>query len=329
MKRELGDIVDNVDGLSEWLSSVPYKLRRQGQLYRAEELYQGYEPSDDEAEDKASFATCYDSRVYQHFVEQGKEARDIRESVARTIHDHGIQTALKAFLAEHNPLKCVGIMGGHSLLRTDPMFSFVTMLSKRLTEEGFFMVSGGGPGAMEATHLGAWMAGHTDEEAQEAIRMLAEAAVSFKDQKWLSSALEVMRRFPQSRYISLGIPTWLYGHEPSTPFATHIAKLFTNSIREDIILTVAYGGIIYTPGSAGTLQEVFQNAVQDHYLSFGFASPMVFLGKKYWTEEVPVYPLMQFLMETGKYENLLLTLSDDLEEIEQVLKDFQKTIPCE
>ena len=74
---------------------------------------------------------------------------------------------------------------------------------------------------------------------------------------------------------------------------------------------------------------MFQNAVQDHYLSFGFASPMVFLGKKYWTEEVPVYPLMQFLMETGKYENLLLTLSDDLEEIEQVLKDFQKTIPCE
>ena len=63
MKRELGNIVDNVDGLSEWLSSVPYKLRRQGQLYRAEELYQGYEPSDDEAEDKASFATCYDSRV--------------------------------------------------------------------------------------------------------------------------------------------------------------------------------------------------------------------------------------------------------------------------
>ena len=226
-------------------------------------------------------------------------------------------------------LKCVGIMGGHSLLRTDPMFSFVTMLSKQLTEEGFFMVSGGGPGAMEATHLGAWMAGRTDEEAQEAIRMLAEAAVSFKDQKWLSSALEVMRRFPQSRYISLGIPTWLYGHEPSTPFATHIAKLFTNSIREDIILAVAYGGIIYTPGSAGTLQEVFQNAVQDHYLSFGFASPMVFLGKKYWTEEVPVYPLMQFLMETGKYENLLLTLSDDLEEIEQVLKNFQKTIPCE
>ena len=322
---ELGKI----EGLGEWLQAVPYEVLRHDRLYDAEELYNGYEPSEDEAADKESFAACYDSRVYQHFIEQGKDAKEVKESVARTIHDHGVQTALKAFLAEHDPRKCIGIMGGHALLRTDPMFSFVTMLSKRLTEEGFFMVSGGGPGAMEATHLGAWMAGRTNEETQEAIQMLAAAAVSFNDRKWVSSALEVMHRFPQSRYVSLGIPTWLYGHEPSTPFATHIAKLFTNSIREDIILTVAYGGIIYTPGSAGTLQEVFQNAVQDHYLSFGFASPMVFLGKKYWSEEVPVYPLMQFLMETGKYKNLLLTLTDDPKEIEEVLKNFQKTISYE
>ena len=143
--------------------------------------------------------------------------------------------------------------------------------------------------------------------------------------------------------MSLGIPTWLYGHEPSTPFATHIAKYFANCIREDTILTIAYGGIIYTPGSAGTLQEIFQNAVQDHYLSFGFASPMVFmgkkywsedvpvypLGKKYWSEDVPVYPLMQYMMETGRYKNLLLTLTDDPKEIVDVLKNFQKTISNE
>ena len=30
----------------------------------------------------------------------------------------------------------------------------------------------------------------------------------------------------------LGIPTWLYGHEPTTPFARVIAKYFQNSIRE-------------------------------------------------------------------------------------------------
>lgn len=313
-----------MEELTGWLKTVPYEIVRNGRLYNAEELYQGYEPSTDEEADRASFAQCYDSRVYQHFMEQGKIARDVKESVARAFHDHSIHMALKKFLAKHDPLRCIGIMGGHAILRTDPMFTCVAMLSKRLTEEGFCMVSGGGPGAMEATHLGAWMAGRTDEEAQEAIRMLAAAATSFRDRAWVSSALEVMRRYPQTQYVSLGVPTWLYGHEPSTPFATHIAKYFVNSVREDTILTIAFGGIIFTPGSAGTLQEIFQEAVQNHYESFGFASPMVFMGKKFWTEDVPAYSLIQHLMNTGRYKNLLLTLTDDPTEIEQSLKDFQQ-----
>lgn len=319
---------ENVDGLLEWLRAVPYEVLRHGRLYNAEELYQGYEPSINEEEDRASFVQCYDSRVYQHFMAQGMIARDVNESLSRTFHDHGIHTALMSFLQEHDPRRCIGIMGGHAILRTDPMFTSVAILSKQLTEEGFFMVSGGGPGVMEATHLGAWMAGRTDEEMHEAIQTLA-AATSFKDWKWVSSALEVMHRYPQNQYVSLGVPTWLYGHEPTTPFATHIAKYFVNSVREDTILTIAFGGIIYTPGSAGTLQEIFQNAVQNHYLSFGIASPMVFMGKQFWTEDVPVYPMMQQMEERGRYKNLLLTLSDDPSEIETVLKDFQKTIPYE
>lgn len=313
----------------EWMESVPYEVIRHEKLYTPQELYQGYEPSADVVKDRVSFADCYDSRVYKHFIEQGKISRDMRESVARTIHDHGIHLALVEFLKTHDPHRCIGIMGGHAILRTDPMFASITLLSKHLTEAGFYMVSGGGPGAMEATHLGAWMAGRTDEEAQEAIRLLTAAATSFKDTAWVSSALDIMKRYPQTQYVSLGIPTWLYGHEPSTPFATHIAKYFVNSVREDTILTVAFGGIIYTPGSAGTLQEIFQNAVQNHYLSLGLSSPMIFMGKKFWTEEVPAWKLIQHMVGNGRYQNLLLTLTDDLQEIESVLKDFQKTLPCD
>ena len=149
----------------DWLRAVPYEVSRQERLYSSEELYRGYKPSNDEVSDRESFAECYDSRVYKHFMNQGKIAMDVNESLARTLHDHGIHTALKSFLKEHDPLRCIGIMGGHALLRNDPMFASVAMLSKRLTEQGFFMVSGGGPGAMEATHLGAWMAGRTDDEA--------------------------------------------------------------------------------------------------------------------------------------------------------------------
>jgi predicted Rossmann-fold nucleotide-binding protein len=187
------------------------------------------------------------------------------------------------------------------------------------------MLSGGGPGAMEATHLGAWMAGYSNEDVEEALQILS-VAPSFKNSEWLASAFKVINKYPQNKYISLGIPTWLYGHEPSTPFATHIAKFFENSIREDSILTLAFGGIIYTPGSAGTMQEIFQDAVQNHYLSFGISSPMIFMGKEAWTQQMPVYPLLQELQACNKYKNLLLALSDDIDEIIEKLLKFRNHI---
>ena len=102
------------------------------------------------------------------------------------------------------------------------------------------------------------------------------------------------------------------------------AKYFDNSIREDGILRLAFGGIIFTPGSAGTLQEIFQDAVQNHYLSFGYASPMCFLGRRFWTEEVPVYPFLQDMVARGRYRNLQLSLSDDSEDIVQQLIQFRE-----
>lgn len=307
--------------LLEYLKVVPYNVSRTT-LYTATELYEGYDP-----EKPDTYDTCHDQLVYRHYISKGKQTSDVKESMARTLHDQGIYVGLGEFLRAHNYLKCIGVMGGHALLRTDAMYRQIVLLSKQLTEQGFTMLSGGGPGAMEATHLGSWMAGRSDEEVEEALRILA-ASPSFKDtpEAWLSTAFEVIRRYPQSTYESLGIPTWLYGHEPSTPLATHIAKFFENSIREHNILTLPFGGIIYTPGSAGTMQEIFQDAVQNHYLSFGFPSPMIFIGTQFWTEEVPAYPLLQHLMETGKYKNLSLALTDDSEVVMQQLLSYQKEV---
>lgn len=309
----------NHEPLIEYLKTVPYDISRDS-LYTAAELYEGFDPGQPEpARD------YFDKRVYRHFLALGKLPTDVKEAVARTLHDQGIRIALADFIKARNYLQLVGVMGGHALLRTDAMYRQVVFLSKRLTELGFCMLSGGGPGAMEATHLGAWMAGRGDDEVEEALRIIA-LAPSFSHEGWVATAFEVRRKFPQTNYESIGIPTWLYGHEPPTPFATHIAKFFDNSIREDSVLMMPFGGVIYTPGSAGTMQEIFQNAVKNHYLSFGFSSPMIFLGAKFWKEEMPVYPLMQRLMATGKYKNLNIVLTDDLEVVVQQLLDFQDQV---
>lgn len=305
----------------DYLKSVPFDVNRTS-LYTADELYAGYDPKNE-----ASFETCYDTKVYRHFIATGKQAQNVEESLARTLHDHCIHVALDEFFKQHDSRLCLGIMGGHALKRTDPMYKKVVLLSKRLTEQGFIMLSGGGPGAMEATHLGAWLAGRTEQDVDAAVEIL-KVAPSFNDKGWLATSFEVMKRFPRKGdYVSLGIPTYLYGHEPSAPFATHIAKFFENSIREDLILTVAFGGIIYTPGSAGTMQEIFQDAVQNHYLSFGYSSPMVFLGTDFWTKEMPVYPFIQELVALGKYKNLQLTLTDDFDVIVDELVKFRNSNP--
>ena len=299
------------------IKDLDYNVFR-NRLYSPRKLYDKYVPGQPETLDE-----CYDTMVYNRYRERGVTSQNVKITLARSLHDHFITKAMHQLLARYDERQVVGVMGGHGLQRTDPMYRQIAMISKRLTEEGSLMVSGGGPGAMEATHLGAWMAGRFEPQLDEALDVLAPAP-TFRDEGWLDTAFAVMERYPQDTYVSLGVPTWLYGHEPSAAFATHIAKYFTNAIREDEILTIPMGGIIYTPGSAGTMQEIFQDAVQNHYLSFGYSSPMIFLGSRFWTEEMPVWPLFTQLVESGRYKNLRITLTDFTDEVVETLLAFRK-----
>ena len=286
-------------------------------LYNSKILYKGYD-----YHDESTFETCYDTKIYKHYIGFGKRGKDIKETLARSLHDHSITNALYDMLDNYDEKKVVGVMGGHARRRDEPEYRQVAQIAKKLTEMRRLMVTGGGPGAMEATHLGAWMAGRSDEELDAAVEWLKQAP-TFRDAGWLRTAFEVMERYPQQHgYRSLSIPTWFYGHEPSTPFATDIAKYFDNSVREDGIVTIAKGGIIYTPGSAGTLQEIFQDAGQNHYETEGYASPMVFMGKNFYTKRIPIYSILKFLSNKGILKNMLLTISDDNEEIINAIVNF-------
>ena len=119
--------------------------------------------------------------------------------------------------------------------------------------------------------MSAYPAGDLDR----ALALLAPAP-RYDTHDYLVAADDVRRRWPNGAD-SLAIPTWFYGHEPTNAFAPHIAKYFSNSLREDGLLAIATGGVIYAPGSAGTVQEIFMDAAQNHYATFGAISPMVFL----------------------------------------------------
>jgi len=268
-----------------------------------------------------SYNSTLDKIVYNHYIETGKEAHDILETLARRMHDHSITNALNDFLEDYDERKLVAVMGGHGLLRNDNEYLKIAIMSKRLTEMGYLMITGGGPGAMEATHVGAYMAGREEKELIMVIELLSQAP-QFSHKLWFEKAFEALSMFPDSESKSLGIPTWLYGHEPPTPFASHIAKYFANSVREDGLLSIAKGGIIFTPGSAGTVQEIFQEVTQNHYLIFGYASPMVFFNHDYWTKEMPIYPLMEKLSSTGNFKNLILSICDDTEVVIKEMKKF-------
>lgn len=303
--------------ISEYLHKVPFIVDPQ-EMYSASQLYAGLDLSE-----PATFPQCYDQQVYNHFLSQGKVTDNPLEALARNLHDFCIMQSAKRMLARYDKCKVVAVMGGNAMRRDEMAYEKIARISKGLTEQGSLMVSGGGSGAMEATGFGAWMAGRGEDEFADALSRL-KAVPAQEDVDYLQASFSIIRDYPQTQYSNLSIPTWLYGHEWTSPFATHIAKLFENSVREDTLLTVAYGGIIYAPGRAGTIQEVFQEAVQNHYLTFGFASPMVFLDTEFWSKTTPFYPLLVDLLEKGIYKNLLLSLTDDVEEVIRIIRDFQQ-----
>jgi predicted Rossmann-fold nucleotide-binding protein len=232
--------------------------------------------------------------------------------LAFRIHDHAIDDALYDLLYPEQapPLQVVAVMGGHKMRRDDPTFLKVAQIASRLSQAGYFVTSGGGPGAMEAANLGAYFTESSDSLLKSVIASLATQP-TFKSDLFFEKGYEIIDRYPNGRP-SLAVPTWFYGHEPTNLFASHVAKYFANSIREDGMLAIARHGVIFSPGSAGTIQEVFMDAAQNRYESYGVVSPMVFLGKEYWTKTKPVYPLLRTLAEGCRYEKLLM-ITDDVD----------------
>jgi len=266
------------------LPDLPFDAYRPA-LYSPDELYHGLERGYSATTDATIFAWS------QHQLRPG----DLGADLAAALHDHAISEALGQIVADVDPQQIVGIMGGHAQRRGTGPYRASAHLAHDLAEAGVLVLSGGGPGAMEAANLGASFTG-TAHELDDAVDALASAAGWSDDlTAWARSAQQVRAAYP-CRRLSLGIPTWFYGHEPPNLFAAGIAKYFINALREDILLRLCRGGLVYLPGAAGTVQEVFQAVTPNYYAAAEEAVvPLVLVGAEFWTETVPAWPLLHAL----------------------------------
>ncbi|MEU6573725.1 Rossmann fold nucleotide-binding protein [Streptomyces sp. NPDC046805] len=287
------------------LPGLPFDPYR-GFVYSPHELFAALEKG---------YEATPDAQAYAWF-QRTKTDGDIYASMLRAVHDDSVSDALDELLAG---ARVVGVMGGHAMARGTQEYAGAARLGRELARSGFTVATGGGPGAMEAANLGAYAAPFDDGMLTEALELLAKAP-SFRPSiaDWAQAAFEVRERWPDGG-ASVGIPTWFYGHEPPNAFASHIAKYFANATREDGLLARSNAGVVFLPGAAGTVQEIFDNATPNYYESRGEPTPMVLVDRTHWTQTLPTWPLLQSLARDRAMEDRI-ALVGRIEEVPEVLK---------
>lgn len=319
-------------GLITDLSALPVSLPAFApDIYTVADLYQGL------AADGSGWEVTPDYAGFVFFNERKNVPRKLEpvQAIEARLHDTTQEQAVREFLMNRD---VIAIMGGHDFKRQlgkeevaagkPDVYWECVGIAKALTEKGFLILTGGGPGVMEAGNLGALLAGESDATVAEVRALLTNQG--FEDKGWRATAMAARARIlgswdaePPEAKLSLGIPTWHYGHEPPNLFASHHSKMFFNSLREDGLVTLANKGIIFFEGNGGTVQEIFQDAAQNYYVGEGQSpTPMIFYnaggywerpcGELSWPTDAPMdkskplMPLVKQLAIEKKFQSSVL-----------------------
>ena len=289
----------------------PFDPLRKG-LYTGDELMQGYTPSNPEA--------SLDRRIARHFIAAGgRNPPSAAEAIAQRLHDFGIDRALTAWLEGNGGIapKVVGVMGSHSTPRDDPQYALVAELGWRLARAGFLVATGGGPGLMEAANLGAYLSKQLDRGALDRALTILKQAPAFESDhaRYIEATRRVLADLPNGA-TSLGVPTWVYPDEPVNLFSSHIAKYFSNSMREEGLIAIGNHGVVIASDTPGTVREVFQAAEQNGYWVGDRRSPMVLLG----LQGSSSFELLMAYARRDGYADLVMSFEDPREVVDFMVR---------
>lgn len=144
--------------------------------------------------DSDTFADSLDARAYAW----SRQPPDLHVTLAQALHDHAIDDALTKWIDSQSAAgrRLVGVMGSHSVQRGEPEYVDAARLG-HLLGTSHVLATGGGPGAMKAANLGAFLSGAPTAALDDSLSQLAGVASYQPDiGAWAGAACDVIDRFP-------------------------------------------------------------------------------------------------------------------------------------
>lgn len=178
---------------------------------------------------------------------------------------------------------CISIFGSARTKPDHPNYKLSVDIAKRLVEEGFGIITGGGPGIMEAGNKGAHEA------------------------KGISVGLDIDLPFEQ--YIN--------------PYVDNHLKIGHRYFFVRKVMFVKYAqAFVVMPGGFGTLDELFEvlTLVQTKKIS---NVPIILVGVDYWKGlKGWIKEVMLAENNISEKDLDLLPITDDVEEVVKIINDF-------